>query len=73
VGDLVIAVSELAANTLAHTSGPGSLALWATDSEVICQVNDTGQLANPLAGRLRPDPAAAGGGRGYGLYSSLVT
>ena len=39
VGDLVIAVGELAANTFAHTSGPGTLTLWATGSELICQVN----------------------------------
>jgi anti-sigma regulatory factor (Ser/Thr protein kinase) len=64
VGDLVIAVGELAANTFAHTSGPGALALWATGSEIICQVNDTGQITDPLAGRLRRDPA----GGGHGLW-----
>lgn len=35
-------VGELTANTLAHTSGPGSLTMWATGSEVICQVQDRG-------------------------------
>jgi hypothetical protein len=54
----------LAANTFVHTSGPGTLTLWATQSEIICQVNDTGQITDPLAGRLRRDPAAAGGGHG---------
>jgi hypothetical protein len=38
--------------------------LWVTQSEVICQVNDTGQVTDPLAGRLRREPAAAAGGHG---------
>lgn len=71
VGDLVISVSELAANTLAHTSGPGSLALWVTDSEVICQIHDLGEITDPLAGKLRPHPAADGGGRGLWVVHQL--
>jgi anti-sigma regulatory factor (Ser/Thr protein kinase) len=71
VGDLVIAVGELAANTFAHTSGPGTLTLWGTGSEIICQVDDTGRITDPLAGRLRRDPAAAGGGRGLWVVQQL--
>ena len=64
VNDLVIAVAELAANTLVHTSGPGTLMLWVTDDEVICQVQDQGQITDPQAGMIRPAPDAPGGGRG---------
>ena len=64
VNDLVIAVAELAANTLAHTSGPGTLTLWITDDAVICQVQDQGQITDPHAGMIRPAPDAPGGGRG---------
>src|SRR6266513_95000 len=64
VNDLVIAVAELAANTLVHTSGPGTLTLWVTDDEVICQVQDQGQITDPHAGMIRPAPDAPGGGRG---------
>jgi anti-sigma regulatory factor (Ser/Thr protein kinase) len=64
VTDLVIALDELAANTLAHTSGPGTLTLWATDDAVIGQVQDRGQITDPLPGRVRPAPDAAAGGRG---------
>ena len=71
VGDLVIAVSELAANTLTHTGGPGSLTLWVTESEIICQVNDSGQIADLLAGRLSRDPVAAGGGRGLWVVQQV--
>src|ERR1700758_1400112 len=64
VNDLVIAVAELAANTLVHTSGPGTLTIWVTDDEIICQVHDQGQITNPHAGMARPAPDAPGGGRG---------
>jgi anti-sigma regulatory factor (Ser/Thr protein kinase) len=52
--DLVLAVSEVAANTLRHTQGPGTLQVWAADGEIICQVTDSGQITDPLAGRRRP-------------------
>ena len=51
--------------------GPGTLALWATLSEIISQVNDTGQITDPLAGRLARDPAAAGGGHGLWLVQQV--
>jgi anti-sigma regulatory factor (Ser/Thr protein kinase) len=60
--DLVLAVSEVAANTLRHTRGSGTLRVWRTDSELICQVTDTGHIASPLAGRRRPMAASFGQG-----------
>src|SRR5690349_15887375 len=60
--DLVIAVSELAANTWVHTGGPGTLTIWVTDDEVICQVHDQGQITDPQAGMIRHAPDAPGGG-----------
>ncbi len=69
--DLLIAVGELAANTLAHASGPGTLAFWATGAEVICEVHDSGHITDPLAGRLRPGPGTEGGGRGLWLVHQL--
>jgi anti-sigma regulatory factor (Ser/Thr protein kinase) len=52
--DLVLAVSELAANTLTHTSGPGTLTIWETPAEVVCQIHDNGHITDPLAGTRRP-------------------
>jgi len=69
--DLVIAVAELAANTLVHTGSAGTLGIWATTSEVICQVHDSGRIEDPLAGRLRPHPADPGGGRGLWVANQL--
>jgi anti-sigma regulatory factor (Ser/Thr protein kinase) len=71
VRDLVIAVGELAANTLAHTNEPAQLTLWVTGSEVICQVHDTGKITDPLAGKLRPDPGDPAGGRGMWVVHQL--
>lgn len=70
-GDLVIAVGELTGNTLAHTSGPGTLTIWLTSSEIICQVEDTGRISDPLAGTRRPDPAAYERGAGLWVVNQL--
>lgn len=71
VSDLVIAVAELAANTVAHTGGPGTVTFWATNDEVVCQVQDQGQITDPLAGKVRPAPDASGGGRGLWLVHQV--
>jgi anti-sigma regulatory factor (Ser/Thr protein kinase) len=52
--DLVLAVSEVAANTLRHTQAPGTLDVWQAGDEIICQITDSGQIADPLVGRRRP-------------------
>lgn len=65
VTDFVMAVSELAANTLAHTQGPGTLLVWLTERELIGQVRDTGHITRPDPGQGRPDAAGNGG---YGLW-----
>ena len=71
VGDLVIAVGELAGNTLLHTSGPGSLTIWVADGEIICQVQDSGQISDPLAGTRRLDATDPGRGRGLWVVNQL--
>jgi anti-sigma regulatory factor (Ser/Thr protein kinase) len=71
VRDLVLAVSELAANTLAHTGGPGTLLVWCTDDDIICQVHDGGQLPDTQAGASRPGPDELGGGRGLWVVRQL--
>jgi anti-sigma regulatory factor (Ser/Thr protein kinase) len=66
-----LAVGELTANTLAHTSGSGALTMWATRMAVTCQVRDSGHIIDPLAGQLRPGPAVPGGGRGLWVVHQL--
>jgi anti-sigma regulatory factor (Ser/Thr protein kinase) len=70
-GDLVIAVGELTGNTLAHTGGPGTLTIWVANGEIICQVEDTGQISDPLVGTRRPDPAAYERGAGLWVVNQL--
>lgn len=62
VADLVLAASEVAANTLRHTTGGGTLLVWQTPGEIICQITDTGWIDDPLAGRRRPVADASGQG-----------
>jgi anti-sigma regulatory factor (Ser/Thr protein kinase) len=71
IEDLVLAVSELAANTLAHTDGAGTLLVWATEDYVVCQVHDSGRLPDQQAGGSRPDPDELGGGRGLWVVRQL--
>jgi anti-sigma regulatory factor (Ser/Thr protein kinase) len=60
--DLVLAVSEIAANTLAHTDEGGTAHIWTSGHEIVCQVHDGGRITDPMAGRKRPPPDAPGQG-----------
>jgi anti-sigma regulatory factor (Ser/Thr protein kinase) len=59
--DLVLAVSEVAANTLRHTAAGGTISMWQAEGELICQLADTGHITDPLAGRRSPDRDHPGG------------
>ena len=63
--DLVLAVSEVAANTLRHTQSAGTLTIWRQRGELVCQIQDEGTITDPLAGQRRPGPDATGG---HGLW-----
>jgi anti-sigma regulatory factor (Ser/Thr protein kinase) len=62
--DLVLAASELAANTLRHTGAGGTLHVWHTGAEILCEIRDQGWITDPLAGRVRRPPDE----RGHGLW-----
>jgi anti-sigma regulatory factor (Ser/Thr protein kinase) len=68
VSDLVLAVSEIAANALSHSAGGGVVRSWYTSDELLCQIEDDGYIADPLAGRRR-QPADAKGGHGLWLVN----
>lgn len=70
VGDLILAVSELAANTYRHTSSGGTVSIWATGDDLIGQVQDSGHISDPLTGRRNPAPGQ-GGGQGIWLVHQL--
>lgn len=64
VADLQVAVNEVATNTLAHATGPGTLRIWLDDDRMVCEVRGPGHIGDWLAGRVRP---AADSERGRGL------
>jgi anti-sigma regulatory factor (Ser/Thr protein kinase) len=61
IPDLVLAIGELAANTVRHTDGGGSVQVWQTGGEFICQVADTGHFTDPLAWHRPPSDELLGG------------
>jgi anti-sigma regulatory factor (Ser/Thr protein kinase) len=63
--DLVLAVSEIAANTVKHARSSGILEISHDDHEVVCTIHDAGVITDPLAGRRRPAPDALDG---HGLW-----
>jgi anti-sigma regulatory factor (Ser/Thr protein kinase) len=63
--DLVLAVSEVAANTLRHTASSGTLTIWHDRDEIVCEIRDEGEITDPLAGQRRPAADATGG---HGLW-----
>lgn len=67
VQDLVLAVNEIASNSYSY-AGSGVIRAWASAGEIICQIEDTGYIADPLAGR-RQRPADALGGHGLWLVN----
>jgi anti-sigma regulatory factor (Ser/Thr protein kinase) len=70
--DLVLAVNELATNSICHGGGHGTLRLWSSDHALQCEVRDEGHIPAATAelGRDRPDPDAMSG-RGLWLVDQL--
>jgi anti-sigma regulatory factor (Ser/Thr protein kinase) len=58
--DLVLAINELTSNTVKHADTHGVLRFWNAPGEVIFQIEDSGHIADPLAGRRRQVQGAGG-------------
>lgn len=67
---LVLAAHELAANSVLHGGGSGSMAVWREPEALLVEVRDPGRIADPLVGRGRLDPAAESG-RGIWMANQL--
>ncbi len=65
VKDLRTAVQELVVNTVVHAGGFGLLMVWTSGRQVVCQVQDGGQITDPLVGRRAPAPPSVG----HGLFT----
>ena len=66
VEDLVLAVNELATNSVMHGGGRGMLRLWEGGAgagigrALVCEVSDGGRIDEPLTGRARPGDGEVG-------------
>ncbi|MEO3792516.1 sensor histidine kinase [Nonomuraea sp. B10E15] len=68
VPSLVLSASEIAANSIEHGAGHGTITMWVDDEELVCEIADPGgALHDPLPGYIPPEP---GSPRGYGLWIS---
>jgi anti-sigma regulatory factor (Ser/Thr protein kinase) len=68
--DLVLAVDEIAANSIRHGGGVGMLRLWRNGERLVCEVQDRGLIEDPLIGRVRPGTSPAAG-RGLWIANQL--
>jgi anti-sigma regulatory factor (Ser/Thr protein kinase) len=63
--DLVLAVNEVATNAVEHGTADAELCLWASPTELVCEVHDGGTLGERLPGLKAPHPKDP---RGRGVW-----
>jgi anti-sigma regulatory factor (Ser/Thr protein kinase) len=64
VAALLLAAGEVAANSVRHGGGRGTMRVWYDEDAAVCEIRDAGYIDKPLAGRQPPQ----GGSGGYGLW-----
>ncbi|MGO9489845.1 MAG: anti-sigma factor RsbA family regulatory protein [Solirubrobacteraceae bacterium] len=69
-GDLLLAIHEIASNSIRHGGGTGLMHLWRAGEALICEIGDAGQIEDPMAGVVLPglDPRC---GRGIWIANQL--
>jgi anti-sigma regulatory factor (Ser/Thr protein kinase) len=68
--DVVLAVNEVATNSVLYGGGHGVVRSWREGESLIFEVSDRGRIEEPLVGRKRPVPGTLGG-RGLWLVNRL--
>jgi anti-sigma regulatory factor (Ser/Thr protein kinase) len=68
--ELVLAVNELATNSVRYGGGSGTMLLWRERDTLLCEIRDLGYIEDPLLGRTRPAPEDPSG-RGIWLVHQL--
>ncbi len=68
--DLVLAVNEVATNSVRHAGGRGALRAWSEPNVLLFDVRDEGFIDEPMAGRERPT-VEQDTGRGLWLANQL--
>jgi anti-sigma regulatory factor (Ser/Thr protein kinase) len=69
-GDITLAASELAANSIRYGDGGGSVRVWREPEMLVCEIRDAGRIHDLMAGRVRPRVDDIGG-RGLWLVNHL--
>ncbi len=72
VGDLVIAVNEIATNGVRHGSPTAELHMWAADGRVVAEIRDEGHW-EPCAEGEEPPPSDAEGGMGLWVTRQICS
>ena len=67
---LVLALSEVATNSVRYGGGGGAVQMWSEAESVLIDVNDRGHITDPLVGRTPPSPDQPVG-RGLWLANQL--
>ncbi len=68
--DLVVAVNEVATNSVVHGGGGGVFRMWREGKVLVCEIADHGCIGNPPAGWVAPRPDSVAG-RGLWLTNQL--
>lgn len=69
--DVVLAIDELATNSICHGGGEGVVRAWIADGRLVFEVADAGPgITDPLAGRVRPEEGQFGG-RGLWIVTQV--
>lgn len=63
--DAVLAVHEVASNSVRHGGGHGVLRSWEGERTVVFEIRDSGRIDDPLVGRVRPSVEQS---RRFGLW-----
>jgi anti-sigma regulatory factor (Ser/Thr protein kinase) len=70
IGDLVLAVNELATNSVRHAGGAGTLRIWREGDMLLCDVLDQGHISLPSVCPIAPEPTQITG-RGLWIVGQL--
>jgi len=57
--EFVLAIHEIATNSVRHGGGRGRLMVWREGETLLCEVRDNGQISNPMLGEVQPGPQAS--------------